>query len=205
MTNRATPPFRAEHIGSFLRPPALLEARERHRRGELDAAALRAVEDEAIRGVVALQEEVGLRGVTDGEQRRTYFHIDFLEKLDGVEARGGLTAHFHTASGEEFDFAPPVLHVTGKVRHTRPIQVEDFAFLRSVTTRTPKVSIPSPTMLHFRGGRGAISAEALIRRVTERYCVTDLSIEEPELESIIRRIYLEGYEDPDVHTVGAEV
>jgi 5-methyltetrahydropteroyltriglutamate--homocysteine methyltransferase len=160
VTNRATPPFRAEHIGSFLRPPALLEARERHRRGELGAEALRTVEDEAIRGVVALQEEVGLRGVTDGEQRRTYFHIDFLEKLDGVEARGGLTAHFHTAGGKEIDFAPPVLHVTGKVRHTRPIQVDDFAFLRAVTTRTPKVSIPSPTMLHFRGGRGAISAEA---------------------------------------------
>src|SRR5262249_31604925 len=98
--------------------------------------------------------------ITDGEQRRTYFHVDFLEQLEGVEARGGLTAHFRTATGKEVDFTPPVLHVTGKVRHVRPIQVDDFRFLRAATARTPKVTIPSPTMLHFRGGRGAISREA---------------------------------------------
>jgi 5-methyltetrahydropteroyltriglutamate--homocysteine methyltransferase len=97
--------------------------------------------------------------VTDGEFRRTYFHIDFLEQLEGVETRGGLTAHFHSAKGE-VDFAPPVLHVTGKVRHAHPIQVKDFAFLKVATKRVPKVTIPSPTMLHFRGGRGAISREA---------------------------------------------
>src|SRR5207344_2700273 len=88
-----------------------------------------------------------------------YFHIDFLEQLDGVETRGGLTAHFHSAKGD-LEFAPPILHVTGKVRHARPIQQRDFEFLKSVTRRTPKVTIPSPTMLHFRGGRGAISREA---------------------------------------------
>ena len=160
MAIRETPPFRADHVGSFLRPPELLFARDRFQRKEISAGDLRAVEDSAIRGVVALQERLGLRGVTDGEFRRTYFHIDFLEKLEGVEARGGLTAHFHTASGKEIDFAPPVLHVTGKVRHVSPIQVADFTFLRDTTTATPKVTIPSPTMLHFRGGRGAISTEA---------------------------------------------
>jgi 5-methyltetrahydropteroyltriglutamate--homocysteine methyltransferase len=159
MGQRRTPPFRADHVGSFLRPAALLDARERFHNGAIDAAALRAVEDAAIADVVRLQEDIGLQGITDGEFRRTYFHIDFLEQLEGVEARGGLTAHFHSAKGD-VDFAPPVLHVTRKVRHVRPIQVADFNFLRAATTRTPKVTLPSPTMLHFRGGRGAISGEA---------------------------------------------
>ena len=159
MTKRSQPPFRADHVGSFLRPPELLAARERHQKGEISQAALREVEDRAIREIVRLQEDIGLEGVTDGEFRRTYFHIDFLEQLDGVETRGGLTAHFHSAKGE-VDFAPPVLHVTGKVKHSHPIQAKDFEFLKSATKRTPKVTIPSPTMLHFRGGRGAVSKEA---------------------------------------------
>jgi methionine synthase II (cobalamin-independent) len=159
MSQRTTPPFRADHVGSFLRPPALLEAREKFQKGSLSRADLRAAEDRAIRDVVKFQEDVGLQGITDGEFRRTYFHIDFLEQLEGVETRGGLTAHFHSKKGE-VDFAPPVLHVTGNVRHVKPIQVEDFKFLKSVTTRTPKVTIPSPTMLHFRGGRAAISKDA---------------------------------------------
>jgi 5-methyltetrahydropteroyltriglutamate--homocysteine methyltransferase len=157
MTTRSLPPFRADHVGSFLRPPELLEARARLPRG---SAELRRAEDEAIRAVVRLQETCGLEGITDGEFRRTYFHIDFLEKLEGVEARGGLTTRFHTATGKEIDFAPPVLHVTGTVRHARPILVDDFHFLRAQTGRTPKVTLPSPTMLHFRGGRAAIGAEA---------------------------------------------
>ena len=159
MTKRSQPPFRADHVGSFLRPSELLDARERFKAGKIDKAALREVEDRAIRDIVRTQENIGLEGITDGEFRRTYFHIDFLEQLDGVETRGGLTAHFHSAKGE-VDFAPPVLHVTGKVRHAHPIQVKDFEFLKSATKRTPKVTIPSPTMLHFRGGRGAISKEA---------------------------------------------
>ena len=159
MTEPATPPFRADHVGSFLRPPELLAARERFQKGEIARDALRAVEDAAIRDIVKFQEDLGLQAVTDGEFRRTYFHIDFLEQLEGVEVRGGLTARFHRANGE-VDFAPPVLHVTDKVRHGRNIQVDDFAFLKSVTTRTPKVTIPSPTMLHFRGGRKAISERA---------------------------------------------
>jgi len=156
---RQKPPFRADHVGSFLRPKRLLDARDQHKAGTLSAAALRAVEDESIRDIVRFQEDLGLRGITDGEFRRTYFHIDFLTKLAGVTTKGGINVSFHSAGGD-VDFAPPVMQVTDKVRHDVPIQRADFEFLRSATTRTPKVSIPSPTMLHFRGGRGAISRDA---------------------------------------------
>ncbi|HXF79906.1 MAG TPA: 5-methyltetrahydropteroyltriglutamate--homocysteine S-methyltransferase, partial [Usitatibacter sp.] len=159
MTKRTRPPFRADHVGSFLRPKELLDARDQLAVGRISKAELRKAEDAAIRDIVKFQEGLGLEGITDGEFRRTYFHIDFLEQLDGVQTRGGLTAHFHSAKGD-IDFAPPVLHVTGKVRHAKPIQLADFQFLKSVAKRTPKVTIPSPTMLHFRGGRGAISREA---------------------------------------------
>lgn len=159
MTPRSKPPFRADHVGSFLRPKALLDARAQHQQGKLSQADLRKAEDAAIRDIVKFQEGLGLHGITDGEFRRTYFHIDFLEQLDGVEVHGGITAKFHRADGE-VDFAPPVLKVTGKVRHAKPIQLADFQFLKSVTKATPKVTIPSPTMLHFRGGRAAISKEA---------------------------------------------
>ena len=159
MTLRAKPPFRADHVGSFLRPRELLEARARLQKGEITAAELREVEDSSIREIVRLQEDWGLTGITDGEFRRTFFHIDFLERLKGVEVRGGITSKFHGAKGD-VDFAPPVMHVTGKLRHVKPIQLDDFNFLKSVTKRTPKVSIPSPTMLHFRGGRDAISRES---------------------------------------------
>jgi len=159
MAQRTTPPFRADHVGSFLRPPELLDARAKRQRGEINAAQLRQVEDRAIREIVRLQEQWGFQGVTDGEFRRTYFHVDFLEQLEGVEVRGGIAQRFHGAKGE-VDFAPPVMHVVGKLKHVKPIQLEDFQFLKSATTRTPKVTIPSPTMLHFRGGRAAISREA---------------------------------------------
>jgi len=159
MTVRATPPFRADHVGSFLRPPELLAARDRRAKGEISQAELRVVEDAAIRDIVRFQENAGLSGITDGEFRRTYFHIDFLEQLEGVETKGGIAVSFHTAQGN-VEFAPPVMKVTGPVRHVKPIQVADFEFLKSVTKRTPKVTIPSPTMLHFRGGREAISRDA---------------------------------------------
>ncbi len=159
MSFRSKPPFRADHVGSFLRPPSLLDARERLRKGEISRTQLRVVEDAAIRDIVRYQEDLGLQGITDGEFRRTYFHIDFLEQLAGIETRGGIAVSFHSAGGN-IDFAPPVMHITGPVRHVKPIQLDDFSFLRSVTQRTPKVTIPSPTMLHFRGGREAISREA---------------------------------------------
>jgi 5-methyltetrahydropteroyltriglutamate--homocysteine methyltransferase len=159
MSVRTRPPFRADHVGSFLRPLALLAARERRKTGDISAAALREVEDVAIRDIVRFQEDLGLQGVTDGEFRRTYFHIDFLEQLAGVETKGGISVAFHSAAGN-VDFAPPVMHVTGPLRHVKPIQVADFKFLQSVTRRTPKVTIPSPTMLHLRGGRDAINRAA---------------------------------------------
>ncbi len=156
---RSRPPFRADHVGSFLRPRALQDAREKFRTEAISPVELRRVEDEAIRGIVRFQEDLGLRGITDGEFRRTYFHIDFLTQLEGVETKGGIAVSFHSNAGN-VDFAPPVMHVTGKVRHVKDIQRADFEFLKSVTTRTPKVTIPSPTMLHFRGGRQAISRDA---------------------------------------------
>src|SRR6185436_8715141 len=106
MTMRTEPPFRADHVGSFLRPPALLEARGRFRTGELTRSQLRDAEDSAIRDIVRFQEDLGLFGITDGEFRRTYFHIDFLEQLDGVETKGGIAISFHSAQGVVV-FAPP--------------------------------------------------------------------------------------------------
>jgi 5-methyltetrahydropteroyltriglutamate--homocysteine methyltransferase len=155
----AAPPFRADHVGSFLRPKYLLEARSAAKQGTLPASELRAVEDRAIGEIVQFQQDLGLHGITDGEFRRTYFHVDFLTALDGVIEKGGTNVKFHKADGD-IDYAPPVMQVTGRVRHSRPIQRRDLEFLTSVTTQTPKVTIPSPTMLHFRGGRGAISVEA---------------------------------------------
>jgi 5-methyltetrahydropteroyltriglutamate--homocysteine methyltransferase len=156
---RALPPFRADHVGSFLRPGALLRARDQFQQGRTSPQALRAAEDEAIREIVNFQEALGLQGITDGEFRRTYFHVDFLERLAGVETKGGIAVSFRSGTGT-VDFAPPVMRVTGKIRHINPIQLADFEFLKSVTSQTPKVTLPSPTMLHFRGGRGAISAQA---------------------------------------------
>ncbi|HSG64463.1 MAG TPA: 5-methyltetrahydropteroyltriglutamate--homocysteine S-methyltransferase, partial [Gammaproteobacteria bacterium] len=123
--------------------------------GEIDATELRAVEDDAIRGIVRFQEDLGLKGITDGEFRRTFFHVDFLTQLDGVVEEGGIQVKFHSKAGE-LDFAPPVMKVKGKVRHSKPIQLADFEFLKSVTKGVPKVAIPSPTMLHFRGGRNSV-------------------------------------------------
>jgi 5-methyltetrahydropteroyltriglutamate--homocysteine methyltransferase len=157
--SKVNPPFRADHVGSLLRPKPLLEARQRYQNQEISADELRAVEDEHIREAIRNEEAVGLRSVTDGEFRRTMFHIDFLQKLDGVTVSGGIGAKFHRKSGE-VDFAPPRISVTGKLRHVTDIQKADFEFLKSVTGQTPKVTIPSPTMVHFRGGRKAIDIEA---------------------------------------------
>jgi 5-methyltetrahydropteroyltriglutamate--homocysteine methyltransferase len=156
MTLRQTPPFRADHVGSFLRPRYLIEARERKARGEITPAELRAVEDRAIDEVVRMQEDIGLSSVTDGEFRRTYFHIDFLEQLGGV--RCDEPTMIRKPDGTE-ELAPPVMRVVDKVRHVKDIQRADFEYLKSRTRRTPKVTIPSPTMLHFRGGRAGISKE----------------------------------------------
>ncbi|MEQ9327535.1 MAG: 5-methyltetrahydropteroyltriglutamate--homocysteine S-methyltransferase [Rhodospirillales bacterium] len=152
------PPFRADHVGSYLRPAELAEARAQHADGKIDATELRAVEDRCIAEVVRQQEAVGLQGITDGEFRRTFFHVDFLEQLDGVEVTyGEFSAKFRKDDGSEVGFRPPTMNVTSKIGHGRSIQGADFDYLASYATRTPKVSIPSPSMLHFRGGRDAIS------------------------------------------------
>jgi methionine synthase II (cobalamin-independent) len=157
---RQGPPFRADHVGSFLRPKEVHDARRQFADGEIAADDLRAVENEAIRGVARRQEEVGLSGITDGEFRRTFFHVDFLERLDGVTvSEGEFLASFHKDDGTVIDFKPPTMRVTGKLGHAQAIQGNDFDFLASVVTRTPKVSIPAPSMLHFRGGREGINAE----------------------------------------------
>jgi 5-methyltetrahydropteroyltriglutamate--homocysteine methyltransferase len=159
MTARPTPPFRADHVGSFLRPKRLLEAREQKAKGEMSASALRKVEDECITEIVKFQEDVGLKSVTDGEFRRTYFHIDFLEQLGGVKTDIPVT--IVRPDGTE-ELAPPVMRVIDKVKHAKDIQLADFQYLKSQLApgSTAKVTIPSPTMLHFRGGRAGISREA---------------------------------------------
>lgn len=138
-----------------------MQARVKHAGGELSAEALREIEDDAIREVVTQQENVGLSGITDGEFRRAMFHIDFLQQLDGVTiSEGKFLASFRKDDGETVEMKPPTMTVTGKLRHSRPIQGADYDFLTSVVKRTPKVSIPAPSMLHFRGGREGISEES---------------------------------------------
>ena len=152
-------PARYDHVGSFLRPKYLLEARAQKARGEITPEQLRAVEDKAIAEIVKFQQDVGLQSITDGEFRRTYFHIDFLEQLGGVKTDIPVTIRKPDGSEE---LAPPVIRVVDKVRHAKDIQKADFEFLKSQVAagRTPKVTIPSPTMLHFRGGRAGISKDA---------------------------------------------
>jgi 5-methyltetrahydropteroyltriglutamate--homocysteine methyltransferase len=152
------PPFRADQVGSLLRPAYLLEARAQHEQGRISAPQLRAVEDRAIAEAVRMQQDVGLKGITDGEYRRTYFHLDFLRHLDGVQCDAPVTVR--KPDGTE-ELVPSAIRVTGKVRHVRDIQRADFEYLASCLApgQVGKVTIPSPTMLHFRGGRAAISSE----------------------------------------------
>jgi 5-methyltetrahydropteroyltriglutamate--homocysteine methyltransferase len=146
------PPYRADQVGSLLRPAELAEARKRWKRGELAAEKLRDIEDRAVREAVAKQESIGLQAVTDGEFRRDWWHLDFLAQLDGVKTIANPGPKF---GGTEEQ--PPIATVTGKVGCSRPIMVEHFAFLKSVAKATPKFTIPSPSMLHLRGGRNAIA------------------------------------------------
>jgi len=156
MGRRMSPPFRADHVGSLLRPPRLLQARDDHAAGTLDAAGLRAVEDEAIRAVVAKQESIGLQSATDGEFRRASWHMDFIYQLDGISKEAGhIAVKFFNEEGE-IEFTPAALHIDGKLGVSRAIFGDDFAFLRDVTTNAPKLTIPSPSMVHYRGGRASI-------------------------------------------------
>ena len=152
------PPFRADHVGSLLRPPALLKARQQRAEGSISAADLRAIEDDAIRDVVRMQAEVGLKSATDGEFRRTSWHMDFIYRLGGVgQGDGRLTVRMHNNDGD-VEFTAPALQINAPITLQEPIFASDFEFLRSVAGPdvTPKLTIPSPSMVHYRGGRAAI-------------------------------------------------
>jgi 5-methyltetrahydropteroyltriglutamate--homocysteine methyltransferase len=152
-------PFRADHVGSLLRPPRLHELRDKVRRGEASAAALRAAEDEAIREVVRLQEEVGIPAVTDGEFRRDFWHVDFIAGFDGITLRSDESQGQFDATFKGGHPKPPTMVVSGKIRRTKPSMVSHFEFLKGITTRgLPKFTMPSPAMLHARGDRASIRA-----------------------------------------------
>jgi len=149
------PPYRADQVGSLLRPAELAQARQAWKQGALDAAKLKQIEDRCIRDAVKRQEAIGLEAVTDGEFRRDWWHLDFLGRLDGVTLRqnGGATRFGGT---EE---PPPIATVTGRIACAGPIMTEHFAYLKSVAKATPKFTLPSPSMLHLRGGRAAIAQD----------------------------------------------
>jgi len=155
----STPPFRAEHIGSLLRPAELMRERARFAKGEIDQAELAGAEDEAIRGAIRVQERIGFKFVTDGEFRRRSYHsffygalgqlrIDTIEGADAAGADGGGRG------------AQPVAIIGSRVRWTHPINAADAAFLKRHSERWPKITIPGPCALHFRGGDAAVMASA---------------------------------------------
>src|SRR3984957_15202239 len=156
MVQTKTPPFRADHVGSLLRPPELLKAREEERNGRISPAELRRIEDQAIRDVVAQQEDLGLEGVTDGEFRRASWHMDFLYQVGGTaKVQDNQKVQFRNDQGV-IEFTPAALQIKGKLKLDKCIFGDDFAFLKSVAHATPKLTIPSPSMMHYRSGRAAI-------------------------------------------------
>src|SRR6266511_6067156 len=154
---RTKPPFRADQVGSLLRPPQLLQARADFEAARIDAGALRVVEDDAIRTIVHKQEELGLQSATDGEFRRGSWHMDFIYQLDGITKEAGhIAVKFHNEQGD-IEFTPAALHVDGKLGVSKAIFGDAFQFLQqTVTKNVPKLTIPSPSMVHYRGGRAAI-------------------------------------------------
>jgi 5-methyltetrahydropteroyltriglutamate--homocysteine methyltransferase len=159
MTNAfLTRPVRADTVGSLLRPDYLHVARRRFHAGEIEAASLHEVEDQAIADVIAYQQDLGLPVVTDGEFRRENWWIDFVRRLKGVEiVEGGRTAF---ASNEAPRYVPKSVRIVGQVRAPQPILVDDFRFVRQRTKAKAKISVPSPTRLHFHGGRKSVSTDA---------------------------------------------
>src|SRR6201999_921953 len=149
------PPFRADHVGSLLRPKVLQEARAKWKAGTLPHDALRAVEDRCIAEAIARQESIGLRAATDGEYRRAYWHYDFVAGLDGVEI-------YEPEQKIQFQGGVPLGHklrVNGRIGWSKPVMIDHFRYLKShVKSAVPKQTIPSPSVVHFRGGRDAIDA-----------------------------------------------
>lgn len=160
MSEAKPAPFRADHVGSLIRPDYLIQARERRQAGEIGDDELRIVQERAIREVVELQERVGLKSITDGEYNRGSWHTDFLLRFANVEPwQSNYTTTFHNEEGS-VESKPHTMRVTGKLGRPNPIFVDDFKFLKSVTKQTPKITIPSPSIMHFRGGRDAIDPVA---------------------------------------------
>jgi methionine synthase II (cobalamin-independent) len=151
------PPFRADHVGSLLRPQNVKASRAQWERGEISAAELRSQEDRAVRDLVQMQEEVGLQAATDGEVRRSAWQMDFIYQIGGIaKSEDELRIRFHNQSGD-IEFTPAALRVTEKISLDHTIFADDFrAVQQAVTTATPKLTIPSPSMVHYRGGRAAI-------------------------------------------------
>jgi 5-methyltetrahydropteroyltriglutamate--homocysteine methyltransferase len=160
MSRRTKPPFRADHVGSLLRPAELLEARNELARGQITADELRSIEDDAIRDIVRVQEEIGLQSATDGEFRRTSWHMDFIYQLDGIDpADEQIKVEFHNEQGD-VEFTTAALSVHDRVGLSKTIFGDAFEALKSMaTTATPKLTIPSPSMVHYRGGQAAISKD----------------------------------------------
>ncbi len=160
MTASTKPPFRADQVGSLLRPPELLAARAKREKKEIAPADFQRIEDQAVRDVVRLQEDLGFQAVTDGEYRRGSWHRDFLVSFENVKiVPPSVKMKFHTEQGD-IERTPPGLRVAGRLRRTQPIFVDHFAFLKSVARAVPKITIPSPSNMHFRGGRAAIDDKA---------------------------------------------
>jgi 5-methyltetrahydropteroyltriglutamate--homocysteine methyltransferase len=158
MTQRTEPPFRADHVGSLLRPERLMQARARRSDGAITADELRAIEDDCIRDVVAMQRDVGLQSATDGEFRRSAWHMDFIYSLGGVtQADERLHVQFFNESGT-LDFAPAALRIADRIQLGETIFADHFTYLKEQVGDgiTPKLTIPSPSMVHYRGGRAAI-------------------------------------------------
>ena len=163
MVDQKRAPFRANHVGSLLRPPELRQAREKREKSEISAAQLREVEDRCIRDAVKMQEDVGMQGITDGEFRRTLWHADFLSQIEGVKVVEGLlpdsAKHFQNPDAD-VQRSPTQFVVTGTLRHAHGIEVDNFKFLSSLTKQTAKQCIPSPTLVHFRSGRAGVDKAA---------------------------------------------
>jgi methionine synthase II (cobalamin-independent) len=159
MADNTRPPFRADHVGSFLRPKEVHQARDEFARGQIGAEQLAVVEDAAIREIIRMQGEVGLKSATDGELRRQSWHMDFIYQLGGVEKVQDDTIRvaFHNKD-KNYEWAPPSAHVTGRITLPRTIFADAFTFVRDNVSesQTPKLTIPSPSMVHYRGGRDAI-------------------------------------------------
>jgi 5-methyltetrahydropteroyltriglutamate--homocysteine methyltransferase len=157
VATNAKGPFRADHVGSLLRPAKLQQARMQRERKNITAERLRGIEDESIREVVKLQEDVGLEGITDGELRRDYWHLDFLTEIGGVVFEEGHNPlKWHRQDGVQLEWVPPEVTVRAHITRPHPIQLKDFEFLKSTTGRTAKVCIPSPSMMIVQGGERII-------------------------------------------------